>query len=102
MLFFSAEVVLFFSLLFCSSLLLYENKTARINKAFFFVYEREERELWFTTKEQKLDRKRETRESFVVSRADKKSFTFVGACFKREKERNKMEGKKKPPRGRDF
>ena len=89
--------------LFCSSLLLYENKTALINKAFFFVYEREERELWFTTKEQKLDRKRETRESFVVSRAEKKSFTFVGACFKREKERNKMEGKKKPPRrGSDF
>ena len=90
-----------FSLFCCSSLLVYENTTALINKAFFFV--REERELWFTTKEQKLDRKRETRESFVVSRAEKKSFTFVGACFKREKERNKMEGKKKPPRrGSDF
>ena len=44
-------------------------------------------------------RKRE-RERVLLFYAQRQSFTFVGAC-KREKERNKMEGKKKP-RGRDF
>ena len=67
------------------------------------MFTRERRENFGLLRNKNLtEREREReRESFVVLRAEKKSFTFVGACFKREKERNKMEGKKEP-RGRDF